>query len=504
MKNKIYKLFILALMFVFVISSCDNGFDELNTNKYDATSLDPAFVLNRAIVNARHSTLIYEHAAVQWIVSPFSGVLAGANYNTDNKGSVGENWTNYFEVIKDTRDVIAIASENPDRANLVNMARIIQSWAFMVLTDTYGAIPYDEGGNGYYSQVYFPTYQSQEYIYDKIITDVTEATNALSASGKTENADILFGGDITQWKKFGNSLLLRMGMRLCNVDPTRAASIVSSAFSGGVITSNDDNAMINANDNYKNPAASVLVGNESANYYLTKTLVDWLKDKNDPRLEAFSVRYIGALSGNDQTAARASTNAEDQIGMPMGFDNGSIEGQATADGLVSFYEYSQASKTCIASEYAPTFIVTAGQTNLLLAEARFRGWISSGTAAQYFADGIEQSLKQVALFDADAAIPEGDITAYVSANPLNAGTEMEQINSQYWISSIMCGEEAWANFRRTDYPDMAPNPYPGREVEWIYRLTYPDTESSVNSENFDAMIAMQGADKLDLKLWWDN
>ena len=182
MKNKIYKLFILALMFVFVTSSCDDGFDELNTNKYDATSLDPAFILNRAMVNSTHSALRYEHAAVQWIVSPFSGVLAGGNYNTDNKGSVGENWTNYFDVIKNTRDVIAIAGENPDRANLVNMARIIQAWAFMVLTDTYGAIPYDEGGNGYYSQDYYPAYQSQEYIYDKIITEVTEATNALSAS----------------------------------------------------------------------------------------------------------------------------------------------------------------------------------------------------------------------------------------------------------------------------------------------------------------------------------
>ena len=188
----------------------------------------------------------------------------------------------------------------------------------------------------------------------------------------------------------------------------------------------------------------------------------------------------------------------------MGFDNGSIEGQAIVDGLVSFYDYSQASKTTIASEYSPSFIVTAGQTNLLLAEARFRGWISSGTAAEYFAVGIEQSLKQVSLFNASVAIPDADISAYVAANSLNTGTEMEQINSQYWVSSIMNGEEAWANFRRTDYPNIAPNPYPGREVEWIYRLTYPDNESSVNSENFAAMIAMQGADKLDLKLWWDN
>ncbi len=503
MKNKIYKVFVLALMFAFV-TACDKGFDELNTNEFDATSLDPAFILNRAIVNSTSSTLIYETALVQWIVTPFTGVLGGGNFNTDNKSAVDDNWDNYFDVIQHTRDVIAIASEDPNRANLVSMGRIIQAWAFMVLTDTYGAVPYDEGGNGYYSQVYFPEYQSQEYIYGQIITEVQEATNVLSTSGKIETADILYGGDIAQWKKFGNSLLLRIGMRLSKVDATRAASIVGSAFSGGVITSNEDNAMIPATSDYKNPAGNTLSGNESANYYLTKTLVDWLKDMNDPRLAAFSVRFVGARSGNDQKDAIKSTTPEVQIGMPMGYDNGSIDARAKADGLVGMYDYSQASRKTLANQFAPYFIITAGQTNLLLAEARQRGWITSGTAAQYFADGVRQTLEQIALYDESVAIAENDIKAYVAAHPLNAGTELEQINSQYWISSIMNGEEGWANFRRSGFPDLAPNPFPGREVVWVYRLTYPNGEASVNKENLDAALAVQGPDKLDVKLWWDK
>ncbi len=503
MKNKIYKLCILALMFVFV-TACDKGFDELNTDKYSATALDPAFILNRAIVNSGHNTLGYETALVQWIVTPFSGVLAGGNYNTNNKDAVVNNWDNYYDVIQHTRDVIAIAGEDPNRANLVNMGRIIQAWAFMVLTDTYGAVPYDEGGNGYYSQDYFPEYQSQEYIYGKIITEVHEATNALSASGKTESADVLYGGNIAQWKKFGNSLLLRIGMRLSKVDATRAASIVGSAFSGGVITSNADNAMLPGLSDYKNSAGNTLAGNESANYYLTKTLVDWLKNMNDPRLEAYSVRFVGALSGNDQKDAIKSTNPEDQIGMPMGYDNGSIDARAKADGLVGMYDYSQANRKSLANQFAPTFILTAGQTNLLLAEARQRGWITAGTAAQYFANGVKQSLEEVALYDESVAIAEEDINAYVSAHPLNAGTELDQINSQYWISSIMNGEEGWANFRRSGYPALAPNPFPGRQVTWVSRLTYPNGEASVNKENLDAALAVQGPDNLDVKLWWDK
>ena len=65
-------------------------------------------------------------------------------------------------------------------------------------------------------------------------------------------------------------------------------------------------------------------------------------------------------------------------------------------------------------------------------------------------------------------------------------------------------KKVWANFRRSGYPDFYPNPFPGREVEWVYRLTYPNGEASVNKENLDAALAVQGPDKLDVKLWWDK
>lgn len=503
MKKKLYKFCFLAVLFVFA-ASCDNGFDELNTDETNATSLDPAFILNRAIVNSAQSTLVYEIGAVQWIVTPFSGVLTGANYNQDNRESTDDNWVNYYDVIQHTRDVIHITQDNPERSNLMNMARIIQTWAFMVLTDTYGAIPYEDGGNGYYSQNYFPEYQSQEAIYPQLINEMREATNALDAGKRIETADILYGGNIDQWKKFGFSLLLRMGMRLSEVDATQAASVVQTAFNGGVITSNENNAVIRHTQDYRNPVGNTLNSTEGANFYLTKTFVDRLKEMNDPRLAAYSVRYVGAASGNDQKPERISTAVADQIGMPMGYDNGSIVPRVAADGLVSMYDYSQADRTGVASVIAPSYIVTAGQTNLLLAEARFRGWITQGTAAQYFEAGIRESLEQVASYSSRNPITEEQINAYISAHPLSSGSELEQINTQYWISSFLNGEEGWANFRRSGYPDLEPNPYPGRETTWINRLTYPNSEIQVNSENVNAAIAAQGPDNLETKLWWDK
>ncbi len=213
---------------------------------------------------------------------------------------------------------------------------------------------------------------------------------------------------------------------------------------------------------------------------------------------------LGPFQGQPETAENASTLAEDQIGMPLGNDNGTVVAAATADGLASFYEYSQADRNRVAGLSAPWFIVTAGQTNLLLAEARFRGWITSGTAAQYFNDGVKESLDMMAAYGESTAISDADRDTYLAANPLNSGNELKQINTQYWISSFLNGPEAFANFRRSGFPNLSPNPYPGRDVDFINRLTYPNSEISVNAENVNAAIAHQGPDNLATKVWWDK
>lgn len=502
--KKLLNICFLAL-FLITITSCENNFDEINTSKTSATNIDPAFILNNAVINSSIVTLIYEIGVVQQIISPNSGVLTGANYNQDNRATTDDNWASYYRnVIRHTKDIILQTKDNPVRANLMNMARIVQAHAFMVITDTYGDVPYSEGGAGYSDQIFFPKYEKQQDIYPKIIAELTEATAALNASGKIETADILYGGDIAKWKKFGYSLLLRAGMRLSAVDPAKAQATVTAAFNGGVIITNADNALVRHDANYRNPISVTLNSTEAANYYLTKPFVDALKSTSDPRLVSIAVRYMGAKSGSDHVPAKASILAADQIGIPMGKDNKTAGEAAIADGLVSFYEYSQADRNRIAKVAAPMFLVSASQSLLLLAEARQRGWISAGTTAQYFSDGIAAHMNQMTLFDATCAVPAAERDAYIAANPLKAGTELNQINTQYWISSFLNGPEAFANFRRSGFPALAPNPYPGKEVEWINRLTYPNSEISVNSDNVNAAIAIQGADNLATKVWWDK
>jgi hypothetical protein len=504
MKKLSTNIFILFLL-VF-ISSCDQNFDEWNTNRVNATAVDPAFQLNNAVLNSNASsfgTLVYEMGIVQQIISPNSGVLTGANYNQDNRASTQTNWQNYYRnVIKNTKDVINRVKSDPSRNNLYQMTRIIQASAFMLLTDTYGAIPYKEGGAGATEQIFFPKYDTQEFIYGEIIKELTEASAALSTTGRIETADILFAGNVDKWKKFANSLLLRAGMRLSRVDAAKARQIVSSAFAAGVILTNSDNAVIQHDNNYQNPVGNTLNSTEAANFYMTEPFVNFLKKSNDPRLSAIAVRYVGAKSGPEQTVARQSYDPALQIGMPMGNDNAGAVKVAASLGLASFYDFSQIDRRRMAKLSAPNFIVTASQTNLLLAEARVRGWITSGNAADYFANGVRLHMQQMASFDPASTISADAITAYLTANPLKDDIALQQINEQYWVSSLMNGPEAFANFRRSGFPSLSANPYPGREVLFINRLTYPNSEISVNKDNVGAAISAQGADDLATKVWW--
>lgn len=504
MKNIKHLLFI-AIICVITIS-CEKDFEDINTNKVDPTAVDPVSIFNNALIGTSFATgqLKYDIAIVQQIVTPNSGILTGGNHNQDNRFASAEVWNDYYEtVIKHTGDLMRLLKDNPEHSNLYNMTRIIQSYAFMVLTDSYGDIPYFDAGAGYSEQILLPKYDAQSEIYMDLITQVQEAIANLNPSGESVEGEVLYSGNIEKWKKLGNSLLLRLGMHITKVDNSLAQQIVQEAFTGGVMTSNDDNYVIRHDSNFTNPIGNFLNGSEANNYYLVDTFVDYLNETNDPRLVSIAVRYIGAKSGTEQTKDNASKNPEDQIGMPMGHDNGTI-GNAVADaGIESFYAFSQVDRTRMVKINAPMYLITYSQTQLLLAEAATYGWVS-GSPSTYFENGVRAHMELMATYDSDSAIPESAINEYLLANPFNGS--LEQIYSQYWIACFLNGPEAYANFRRTGFPNLTPNPYPGQDIsgDFIMRVTYPSSELAVNKENVDEAVARMGPDNLDTRVWWDK
>jgi len=516
--KKIITLSLLALSFTLITTSCEKGFDELNTIKTAPTNIDPAFTLNAAVINTSvpGGTLQYDLGIVQQIISSNSGIIAGANYNQVNPGNTPAIWIQYYQnVIKYTNDVIVkTATITPARPNLTAMARIMQANAFMILTDTYGDIPYTEAGKGFTSQLFYPKYDAQSAIYPQIIQELTDAVTALDPAARIETADVLYGGSVDKWKKYGRSLLLRAGMRIVKRDAVNGKAAINSAFSAGaagLVTTNADLAYIRHDANFVNAVGNTLNSTEAANYYMAAPFVNILLANKDPRINSIAVRYVGATSGPEQVAAKADTTAAKQVGIPMGVDDLTAGQAATTAGIGSRYAFTQIDRTRLSGRLQPMFLLTAAETNLLLSEASLavNNFIPGGDVAAltYFTTGIKAHMDQLALYGAGTIVPASYQTTYINRRSVlfaaaTPADKTKEINTEYWIASFLNGPETWANFRRSNYPVLAPNPYPGRTVNFITRLTYPPSEILVN-KNVQSAISNMGGDALDVKVWWD-
>lgn len=504
----------LALAALLGVGGCDKGFEDVNTNPVLAPTLDPALLFANAQFTSAFNTLNYPSAIVQQIIVPYTGVHASGNHNIVSDANASPFFNNLYGgpngnggPVKNLVDVMAQTKDNPARSNLYNMARIWRAYVFQVLVDTYGDVPYSEAGGAYLQGITLPKYDPQQDIYNDLLKELSESLAALDATKPIETNDLFYSGNIDQWKRLGNSLLLRVAMRLTKVDEAKARQYTAQAFAGGVMQSNADNAFIQFNATFNNPNSGTFQGTERANYYLGQPFVDYLKAANDPRLAVIAVKYETPANPL-ATAGAEDTNPLNQQGMPFGYNENTL---ATAPGfpgkIGSAFKYSQINRRTLGKLEAPEFFVTYAQTQLLLAEAAQRGYIT-GDASLFYANGVRGHMKQLAQYDPLATIPDAAIDAYLLANPFDPARALEQINTQYWVASFLNGSEAWANFRRSGYPALTPNPFPAADPavlgSFIRRLVYPFREASVNAANYQAAVARMGADDLATRVFWDK
>lgn len=508
-----YKAFIISLAAV-LITSCDTGFDAMNINQSAINELEPAILLNRALywtspyyTSTVAGVMNFEQAIVQQIVTPFGSSLRGANYNQENPSMSNRHWNaHYSNVIKNTIDIIETYSGIPERSNVVNMARIIRAYSGLILTDSYGEVPFSEAGLGFHQEIGQPVYDTQEFIYLEILSELETATAELSVGGETVS-EVLYAGDITKWKRFGYSLMLRVAMRLAERAPDVAQEYITKAINGGVMESSNDNALIRHNTEYRNTFGETLQARESANYYIPKTFIDYLLDNNDPRI-SIAARHPGALSGGDQVEDNRVRDPNEQIGFPIGYDNSSIVQRAQDDGVSSLYAYSQYDVTTIASNDVPFMMVTYSQTQFLLAEAVERTW-ATGDDVELFENGIRAHFNDLETLG-KMSFDDAEVDSYVADQiaVYNSENKREHIGTQYWVANFLNPMEAWANFRRSGYPDIPPNPYPLSDIpqgEFIRRLIYPPgNDFNDNTSNIQEAINRQGPDEMDTRVWWDT
>jgi hypothetical protein len=196
-----------------------------------------------------------------------------------------------------------------------------------------------------------------------------------------------------------------------------------------------------------------------------------------------------------------------QFGVPIGVISTDI-----VDDTVNYrgereqgLNYSQMNIWAVASPAAPDFYVTYAQTLLLLAEAADRGWVS-GSAQTYYEDAIRADMEIYKLYPGTTPITDSEITTYLAEPDVafNTTDALELINTQYWVINIRNGTEAFANFRRSGYPVLAPNLYNNNlNGGFVRRLSYPDREGSANAKNYAAGAAAIGGDNFLSRVFWD-
>jgi len=530
MKTNSIKIYSLLLIAILAAAGCTKDFKDINTNPvaYGPTNFDPNYTLTTAQLNYTGSTdfaydtwrgnLIYSGTMMQGLSTVIS-YWAGDKYLL-NEGYTAAYWGNnavgaYIEQVRPIVDVVEFTKGNAKYANLHQVARIWKALVFERITDLYGDVPYSEAGLGFYTGILNPKYDKQQAIYTDLLKEVEEATAALNPSGDVVSGDAIYQGDIAKWKRFGNSLLLRLAMRLTKVDENTAKAYAQKAVAA-VMSSNGDNAFIRHDVSgsrvTQNRNSQVLLGDGGQeNYYVkwSKTFIDILKSDGDPRLGKVAVtKLYTAESSKDQSTAYDS-NPLVQKGMPNGKDLSGIAGRDVRQDatFTNFPDYSSPNPAMIKRD-GLTFILTYAQTELLIAEAAQR-WAIGGSAADHYGNGIKAAITFLGQYDASLAIADGVASAFLTAHPYVAADGLKQINTQYWLhaNTMLDFYETWSNWRRSGFPSLTPVVYPGNATNGTIprRFPYPVDEAAKNGANYKvASAAVTGGDNLAGRVWWDK
>lgn len=454
---------------------------------------------------------------IQHVASTNTGFYYGDKY-LNNISAMGQTFAdNYTNSVQPAVELYQLTANKPQYRNLHQMARIMKAMIFEQLTDLYGDIPYFQAGLGYYERIYTPVYDKQQAIYADLLKEVSQATDSLTENADNPTGDILYStaaDQIAEWKMFGNSLLLRMAMRLTKVDPATAQKYVTQVI-GKTMQSNDDNAIIqhvlSANALTSNQDASQILSQDSTDIRLSSTIISNMKKNNDPRLPV--VAWI-AYGVNDDGSFPQTTDmkAADQVGLPPGYIIGGLNPAVNLDSVAKdslpvegLGGYSRISNNLL-SISSPSLILTYAETELLLADAAQR-WGIGGDAATHYNNGVLAAITQLSAYGAKATISDSQAQTYLNSQPYNAATGLSQINMQYWLCTLMDEYETWANWRRCgDLPKLTPTNYPGNVSGGTIprRLTYPPSQKVTNLANYNTAVAgLPGGDKITSRVWWD-
>lgn len=540
---KTQALLLGLLIIVGLGSSCTKDFEEMNKNPNSPVDVPAINIFTNAVYNSVNRQL------GGWMQHTYLGCWSQQwckiQYIDEDKymprDMSGEFNAPFTSELKNLQIVIDKATESGDES-LLAAAKVMRAWVFLYITDTWGAIPYSEAIQGLYIDgIMTPKYDTQESIYQDLLAELEEANVLLT--GTTLNfggGDLLYGGDPVLWRKFANSLKLRMlnraagtpwsftynmaggttvtttagPARLTDAD-TKMAAILANPTQYPVFTSNDDNAELAwPGIPYRNPIYNTLFARKDQ--AISETMVDWLKARNDPRIHIYAAPTLNSVTA----------------GTPdyVGFQNG------RAITAAIFPQVSMLGTQIAFIEGATSKVMTYDEVEFLKAEHYLRTSQDAKAQTAYEA-GIAASMSRWGLADGGTVSPSwgfaGDITVGATAYPVSyttylanplvawSGTTAEKFQKvceQKWASIFGQGIEAYSEVRRTGFParifeyELEGSFYPNLGLP--IRIQYALSEQTYNTDNLTAAIT---AEKIELinegmfstngiqsQVWWHS
>ncbi len=501
----------LPLALTFVVASCTwDELPEINVNPNQSTTPRTSALLTNAIISLGGINLSTQAALYAQYVAN-KQYTSGDNYQTINFASDGF----YSGPLMDLKKIIDMNTDEAQKdgvsidgknENQIAMAKILMAYYYLHMTDRWGDLPYEEALKGT-EGLLRPVFDTQQQIYEKSIQSLKDAAAMIDVSDNSVAGDALLGGDMSLWIKFANTIRLNAALRLSKVAPSTAATEFADAFSDGVIAlDNSENIRFRYLNvqTYENPYYNSFVTLGRRDWTIADPLMNLMQldSYESPHKADYSASHPYKSQTGQLDVARdprlpvyanpIENTADTYIGMPYGY----TEAQA---GSVPAAQISYLGST-FRQQNSPAYIFTSAQVAFILAEGAHRGWINAMTAEEYYEQGIYASLEQWGVEDGFDDYMLNSIVAF------DAGNALEQIITQKWIAMFPNGYEAWSEWRRTGFPNLAaPDNALTPNLQIPRRQAYGLNEASQNAANHAAALSRQGfaADDLTGRVWWD-
>jgi hypothetical protein len=486
--KKIKQYIILVAAGLFLFPACTDDFVEKNTDPNAITDVSPDLLLP-GIIRTAVNEMVNQSWSIGNIVIQHTAKIQFVSEDRYTWGDRDGLWENMYNNLRDVQLLLELSQKN-NANNYRGISLIMRAWMYSILTDAYGDIPYSEATKGV-SGILQPKYETQEVIYNGILSDLKTA-NELLGPGEVVVGDLIYNGDVSKWKKLANSLRLRYLLRISDKKDVKAEmqAIINNPVETPIFSNSGDNGTMRYLTSAPNQFPMYTARQGSFDEFrLSKNLGDKLTTLGDPRITVFA----------QPTDASVAAGTPKYSGVPNGLNevaaldfNGGPNNISRAGAL--FYK---GSITDRGLNVAKGYIMSYHELQFILAEAVKKGLVNTTKTAQFhYEEGVKAAFDYVDV-DMPADYLKNPGVAYTDANALTL------IGTQKWISLFFSGLEAWFDWRRTGIPDIKAGVDNVNGGKVPVRFAYPRSEQTLNPASLNEAVTRQGADNYNTHVWWD-